>query len=205
MKVIIFLLLTALFTSCHELEYGGELKLTDSYLEYFPDGDELIYRSDDGEILHLYHDTTIFIEDKRINYEEGYKYYIVDEYTKSYVNKANTAKLIFNLQPLVPDPIYLFRVVAYMNSSTTSDSRGFSFLLEYNNFNEFKDDSTHTYFDSVEFNNTLFEDVIIMFDGYSNCEPPQETCVDSVYYNQEYGVVRMLLSNGNAYTIDTGE
>lgn len=62
-------------------------------------------------------------------------------------------------------------------------------------------DIGHTYFDSLQFGQRWYQEVYKIGNNWREELPEQQILADSIYYNASFGILKILMSNGEFYEI----
>jgi len=124
------------------------------------------------------------------------------EMRTEYYGECTEVRSESDLSTLTPDyPIFSFNVGIHKNDTTQYScliwvgSSSFWFpptsLMDHG----------HTYYDSIQMDQNLYREVYKMGNNWKDEIPEGQILADSIYYNTSYGILKILMSNGEFYEI----
>ena len=103
---------------------------------------------------------------------------------------------------LTPDyPIFTCNIAIHKTDTAwyecyiSAGGSGFSLLFSSQNHTD------HPYFDSLQIGQNWYREVYKIENGWWDGNPEGQIQADSIYYNTSYGILKILMSNGEFYEI----
>lgn len=191
MKKIILILLPLILSSCWPCKIEPILiengNLPDSILSYIPYQQDSVYKLQHSNGLILNFGAT------RSTYDEWTSCDHCCDYEYHYeINQTNltTDYPLFDIQFWIDNQDTSY----YSCHLSVGNSSFFLPILDsdYKNSNNF---------DSINLNSMVYYDVLKLESNYGNYYDKDSIYIDSLYYNTTYGILKLLISNGESYEI----